>query len=153
MNKLIIIFIAIVVSVSNLYSQNKTISGKVITEYLEPVPYALIFINDSVEVGRTDSNGFLQIDIPVSVEKLLFKGVGFEPAIIKLAGTCNDVEIVMMLSGTYDFMTLKKVDKLRKKKFNRLSEIHKEAFSKGIFKTNNVCSTQEFIAYYKKKRN
>ena len=65
-------------------------------------------INDTVEVGKTDLNGFFQIDIPVSEKKILFKYVGLEPAIIELVDTCNEVEIVMMLSGTYDFKTLRK---------------------------------------------
>jgi hypothetical protein len=57
-----------------------------------------------------------------------------------------------MLSSTYDFMTLKKVDRLRMKRFNKLPELHKEAFEKGIFKTENACYTQEFIPHNKKKQ-
>lgn len=153
MKKLIIIFLVLGASTSSLYSQNKTIKGKVISNQFETMAGVLIRINDTVEVGRTDLNGFFQLNIPVSEKKILFKGVGLEPAIIELVDTCNEVEIVMMLSGTYDFMTLKKVDRLRKKKFKKLPELHKEAFAKGIFKTDKVCYIQEFIPYYKKKQN
>ena len=90
-------------------------------------------INDTVEVGRTDLNGFFQIDIPVSVKKILFRAVGIDPATIELVDKCDEVEVVMMLSGTYDFITLKKVDRLRMKRFKKLPELHKEAFEKGIF--------------------
>jgi hypothetical protein len=70
MKKLIITFIVIVVSACSLYSQNKTIKGRVISDDFETVPLASIMINDTVEVGKTDLNGFFKIDIPVSVNKL-----------------------------------------------------------------------------------
>jgi len=110
-------------------------------------------INDTVEVGRTDLNGFFQIDIPVSEKKIVFRFLGLEPAIIEFLDKCDEVEVVMMLSGTYDFMTLKKVDRLRMIRFKKLPELHKAAFEKGIFKTDKACYTQEFIPYYKKKQN
>ncbi len=151
MKKLIITFIVIIVSTCSLYSQNKTIKGRVISDDFEIVPLASIMINDTVEVGKTDLNGFFQIDIPVSEKKILFRFVGLEPAIIAIVDTCNEVEVVMMLSGTYDFKTPKKVDRLRKERFKKLPELHKEAFAKGIFKTDKACYTQEFIPHYKKK--
>lgn len=152
MKKLIITFIVIVVSTCNLYSQNKTIKGRVIDDNLEILPYVSIVIDDTVNVGRTDLNGFFQIDIPVSEEKILFRSVGLELAIIELVDACNEVEVVMMLSGTYDFITLKKADRLRMKRFKKLPALHKEAFAKGIFKTGKACYTQEFMPYYKKKQ-
>ncbi len=151
MKKLLTIFIVLIVSTCSLYSQNKTIKGKVITEDLDTLPYMLIFINDTVKVGRTDLNGFFQIDVPVSVKKILFMNVGFEPAAIEFVDTCDEVEVVMMFSVTYDFITLKKVDRLRMKRFKKLPELHKEAFAKGLFKTVKACYTQEFIPYYKRK--
>jgi len=152
MKKLLIIFIVLSVSTCSLYSQNKTIKGRVIDDNLETLPYVSIVINDTVEVGKTDLNGFFQIDIPVSVKKLLFSTVGIELASIELVDKCDEVEVVMMLSSTYDFITLKKVDRLRMKRFKKLPELHKEAFNKGIFKTDNACYTQEFIPHYKQKQ-
>ena len=38
------------------------------------------------------------------------------------------------------------------KRFKKLPELHKEAFEKGIFKTDEAFYTQEFIPYYKKKQ-
>lgn len=148
--KLIITFIVMVVSACSVYSQNKTIKGRVISDDFENVSLASIMINDTVEVGRTDLNGFFQIDVPISVDKLLFIFVGIEPTKIVLAYNCNDVEVVMMLSGTYDFITLKKADRLRIKRFKKLREIHKQAFAKGIFKTDKACYTQEFMPHYKR---
>ena len=152
MKKLVIIFIILSVSNCSLYSQNKTIKGRVIAEDLETVPLASIMINDTVEVGKTDLNGFFQIDIPVSMNKLLFIFVGIEPTKIEIADTCDEVEVVMMLSRIYDFKTLKKVNRLQMKRFKKLPELHKEAFEKGLFKTDRACYTQKFIPYYKKKQ-
>jgi hypothetical protein len=39
------------------------------------------------------------------------------------------------------------------KRFKKLPELHKEAFEKGIFKTDKACYTREFIPDYKKKQN
>lgn len=152
MKKLLIVFILLSVSTCSLYSQNKNIKGRVITEFLEPMPGVSITINDTVKVGETDLNGFFQIDIPVSVKKIVFQGVGLEPAIIDLADKCHEAEVVMMPSSTYDFITLKKVDRLRMKRFKKLPKVHKEAFEKGIFKTDSACYTQEFRPDYKKHK-
>jgi hypothetical protein len=152
MKKLIITFIVIVVSACSLYSQNKTIKGRVISNQFDIMVGVSIMINDTVKVGKTDLNGFFQIEISDSVKKILFGDVGMELASIELIDTCDEVEIVMLLRGTYDFKTPKKVDRLRVKRFKKLPELHKEAFAKGIFKTDKVCYTQEFIPHYKKKQ-
>ena len=55
-------------------------------------------------------------------------------------------------SSTYDFITFKKEDKLRMKRFKKLPKLHKEAFAKGIFKTDKACYTQEFMPHYTKKQ-
>lgn len=151
MKKLILAFIVCVVSTYSLYSQNKIIKGRVMSDHFETGSLVTIMINDTAKVGSTDFDGFFQIDIPVSVNKISFWSVGMETTTINLVDKCDELEVVMMLSCTYDFMTLKKVDRLRKKQFDKLPELHKEAFEKGIFKTDKPCYIQEFKPYYKKK--
>lgn len=152
MKKLLIPLFVISVSTSSLYSQNKIINGRVIENHtLNPLSYVAIVINDTVQVGRTDLNGFFQIDVRPSGKKILFQSIGMEPATIELDDNCNEAEVVMMFSGSYDFMSLKKVDRLRRKIFKKLPELHKEAFAKGIFKTEKACYSQEFIPHYEKK--
>lgn len=152
MKKLLIIFIVLSVSTCGLYSQNKTIKGRVISDQFDTSLEVLIMINDTVEVGRTDLNGFFQIDIPVSVKKILFRSIGLDPTIIELEDKCDEVEVVMMLGSTDDFITFKKADRLRMKRFMKLPELHKEAFEKGIFKTDKACYKQEFTPFYTKKQ-
>ena len=149
--KKLFIFIMLCVSTSSLHAQNKIIKGRVIDDFLETTRGALIMINDTVEVGKTDINGFFQVEIPVSVKKMLFRFIGLEPTTIEITDKCDEVDVVMMASGSYDFMSLKKVDRLRMKRFKQLPEKRKEAFAKGLFKTDTTCYTQQFIPYYKKK--
>ena len=144
MKKLIIIYILLCVSTCCLYSQNKIIKGRVISDDFETVPLASIMINDTIEVGKTDLNGFFQIEIPVSEKKILFRNIGFEQAIIEFVDTCDEVEVVLMLSSTYDFMTPRRVERKRKKRYKKLPEIHKQAFEKGIFKSSVPCVSYVF---------
>jgi hypothetical protein len=150
MRKLLILFIVFSLSICKLYSQDKTVKGRVVDNNFETLPYVSIIINDTVEIGRTDLNGFFQIELPVSVKKLMFRTVGIDWASIGIEDKCDEVEVVMMLRGTHDFITLKKVDKIRMKRFKKLPELHKEAFEKGLFKTDKACYTREFIPDYKK---
>jgi hypothetical protein len=152
MKKLLIISFVLSVLTDSLYSQNKTIKGRVISNRFDILIGVPIMINDTLEAGKTDLNGFFQIDIPVSVGKLLFRYASHEPVIIKLLDKCDEVEVVMMLSSSYDFKTPRKVDRLRMKRFKKLPELHKNAFEKGLFKTDMACYIQEFIAYYKRKQ-
>ena len=152
MKKLLILFIVIGISMCSLYSQTKTIKGRVISDYFDILPGVSIMINDTVEVGRTDLNGFFQIDIPISVKKILFGSVGLDPTTIELVDKCDKIEVVMMLSGTYDFITLKKVDRLRMKEFKKLPELHKKAFEKGIFETDKACYIRKFESYFLQKK-
>ncbi len=151
MKKLLILFIVIIVSICSLYSQNKTIKGRVISEFFETMPGVSIMINDTVEVGRTDLNGFFQIDIPVSEKKILFGSVGLDPTTIELVDKCDKIEVVMMLSSTYDFITLKRAERKSKKRYKKLPEIHKQAFEKGIFETEYACYNREFESFYLKE--
>ena len=150
MKKLLIIFIVLGILTSSLYSQNKTIKGRVIDDNLETLPYVSIVINDSVEIGKTDLNGFFQIDIPVSEKKILFESIGLDPTTIDLVDKCDKIEVVMMLSGTYDFITLKRVDRKREKSYKKLPDIHRQAFEKGIFETEYACYNRKFEPFYKR---
>lgn len=148
----LIIVILLTLSTYDLYAQNRTIKGRVIDELLQTMPYTSIMINDTVNIGKTDLDGFFEVEIPVAVKKVSLASVGFDPTIIGLTDNCNEIEVVMMMMGTYDFVTLKRVDKLRMKRFKMLPELHKQAFEKGLFKTEKACYTEEFVPFYYKKK-
>ncbi len=151
MKKLSILFIVISISICSLYSQTKTIKGMVISENFEILPQVSIMINDTVEVGRTDANGFFLIDIPISEKKITFVFVGLETTNLELIDKCDRIEVVMMYIYIYDFMTLKRAERKREKRYKRLSEIHKQAFERSLFETEYACYNREFESLYLNK--
>ena len=148
MKRLLVTFFVISISTYSIYSQTKTIKGRVIAEDLETMPGVSIMIKDTVEVGKTDMNGYFQIDIPISEKKILFWFVGLEPTTIELVDKCDKTEVVMMYIYTYDFITLKRAEKKREKRYKKLPEIHRQAFEKGIFKTDKACYIRNFEPFY-----
>ena len=148
MKRLLVTFFVISISTYSIYSQTKTIKGRVIAEDLETMPGVSIMIKDTVEVGKTDMKGYFQIDIPISEKKILFWFVGLEPTTIELVDKCDKTEVVMMYIYTYDFITLKHAERKRKKRYKKLPEIHRQAFEKGIFKTDKACYIRNFEPFY-----
>ena len=144
--------IFILVSFLSVKAQDLTLKGRIISEDLETLPEVRITNHNDELLGITDIDGKFDISIPNEVLKLNISFVGMEPTVIELTGSCDSLEVIMMIETIYDFISLKKVDKLRMKRFKKLPELHKEAFKKGIFKTDNACYTQEFIHYCKKKQ-
>jgi hypothetical protein len=66
---------------------------------------------------------------------------------IKLKKDCDTVEVVMMYGVIYDFMTLRKVDRLRKKRFDNLPNLHSDAVKNGLFENKNICYDRVFEEY------
>lgn len=106
-----------------------------------------IMINDTIEIGKTDIDGFFKIDIPISEKKISFVYVGMESATVELIDKCEKIELVMMYRYYYDFISLKQIEKERKKRYKKLSIIHKEAFEKGIFETEYACFIRKFESW------
>lgn len=152
MKKKLMVFILLCNSAYSLYAQNRTIKGRVIDDGLKTLPYLPIVINDTVKIGKTDLNGFFQIEIPVSVKKISLEFIGYYPATFELSDNCDEVELIMMSTYTYDFITARRADKLLMKRFMKLPDLHRQAFEKGLFKTGKACYKQEFVPFYHKKR-
>ncbi len=122
----------------------QTLSGKTIDQFLESAIGITIFDKDTTKIGQSDLNGYFQIKVPKETDKLIFAGVGYEWATITIPKECNNLEIILFLASTYDFMSPKKVDRLREKEFEKLSELHFQAFQKGLFKTEKPCVIRKF---------
>ncbi len=148
MNKFIILVLTI--SISNLFAQNKTIRGRIIGEDLEALPYCSIYLNGNEVFDKSDKDGYFQIEFPVTVKNIKFGCVGFELANIIFDDNCKEMEVIMISDVNYDFITLKKVDRLRMRMYKKLPKIRKEAYLKGLFKSEKHCYLQEFVPYYKK---
>lgn len=152
MKKLLALLIISIISIVHLNAQNKIIEGRVIDNNLETLPGVQIFINDTIKIGQTNLEGFFKIEIPSNKNKISFKYVGMDPATIELVDQCEQIEVIMMLTGTHDFESLKRSEKERKKNFKLLPEIHKQAYNKGIFKLEKPCYNREFEPYFLDKK-
>lgn len=136
-----------------VHAQELKLKGRIIAEDLEVLPEVKITNQKNELLGITDIEGKFEISIPSKTLKLHIYFIGMETTIIELSSNCIFLEVVLMFDVLYDFISLKKADRLRIKRFKNLPELHKEAFEKGIFKTDKRCYTQEFMNYYKKKHN
>jgi len=142
-----ILFIAVLYFNLNLNGQTRIIIGRVISEDLEPLPMLNIENSDNIILGKTDMDGSFKIRISQETESLLFRYIGMEWTDIRLKKDCDTVEVVMMYDMIYDFMTSKKIDRLRKKRFDNLPNLHSEAVKNGLFENRNICYDRVFEAY------
>jgi len=131
----------------NLNGQTRTIIGRVISEDLESLPMLDIRNSDSLLLGKTDMDGRFKISIPQETDSLLFRYLGMEWTDIRLKKECDTIEVVLMYDAIYDFMTSRKIDRLRKKRFDNLPNIHSDAVNIGLFESNNICYDRDFEAY------
>ncbi|MCK0156024.1 carboxypeptidase-like regulatory domain-containing protein [Cellulophaga sp. F20128] len=128
----------------------RTLRGKTIDQFLESAIGITIFDKDTIKIGQSDLNGYFQIKLPKETDKLIFAGVGYEWATITVSKECENQEIILFLATTYDFMSPRKVDRHRKKEFEKLPELHSQAFQKGIFETEKPCVIRKFESYQPK---
>jgi len=131
----------------HLNGQNRIISGRVISEDFEPLPMLNIQNSDTLLLGKTDMDGRFKISIPQETDRLLFSFLGMEWTEIKLRKDCDTIEVLIMHEVIYDFITLKKVDRLRKKRFDNLSNLHSVAVKNGLFENNKICYERTFEGY------
>ena len=124
--------------------QNRIIRGQVIDEELQALPMAQIYTTDTLLLGETDMAGKFEISIPHNTKNLLFGFVGYEWSNIALANNCPTVEIIMLQQGLYHYKSTAKVDRIRRRRFDKIPEHHSDAVKKGIFKNNNLCYKMTF---------
>lgn len=146
MRLLIILTIYLIPFVST--GQTRTITGKVIDEFeLTTIPQVRIQISDTVQLGTTDMNGNFRIELPTGTDQLILSFIGFELTTVQVPSNCDNLEIIMMMQGTYDFMTTRTVNKKRYRRFRRLNDRHEEAFEKGVFNSKVPCVTYIYSKY------
>jgi hypothetical protein len=130
----------------NLIGQTRTIIGRVISEDFESLPMLDIRDSDSLLLGKTDMDGRFKISISQETDSLMLRYLGMEWTDIGLKKDCDTVEVVMMYDVIYDFMTSRKIDRLRKKRFDNLPTLHSDAVKNGLFENNNICYERDFEA-------
>lgn len=147
MREISIVVLLISICVMSLSAQEKTIKGRIISEYLEPLPGVRIQNADTLLFGITDIDGRFSINITEKTQRLILSWVGMEWTTIELTPDCDSIEVIMMIEALYDFTSFKKIDRLRKKRFKKLHKIRESAIKRGIFEIRDVCHTQYFSFY------
>lgn len=109
------------------------------TKKMAPLWYVGVYLNDWDKVGETDSNGKFEIAVPIGVDSIIFFGVGYEPLLVRLAPECRRIEAIMIPAGTYDFMSPAKVDRQRRRYFDKISKLYPVAVRKGLFASDSPC--------------
>ena len=128
--------------------QVRTITGKVVSEFdFQPIAEVKIQNIDTSQLGTTDLTGSFKIELPIGVDYLLLSSLSMEWTLIKVPANCNTLEVIMIVDGTYDFMTTRKVNRKRYKIFKDLPKKHQQAYSKGIFTSIAPCLTYIFQKY------
>jgi len=140
-----IIFFLTLHFVTNILGQTRTLTGKIIDHEFITLYQVKIFNADTVPLATTDMNGNFSVTIPPDTKKLIVATVGMEWKSLDLLKDCNDLEIILQPMWTYDFKLSGKVDRLRKKQFEKLQALHQSAFEKGIFKRDKPCYVDKFI--------
>ncbi|MDO5971374.1 hypothetical protein Q4Q35_16325 [Flavivirga aquimarina] len=139
-------FISFFFCLFTTFGQQK-ISGRIIGEDLGIGMGIKIFDKDTTEIGKTDFNGYFEIELQKNHKKLIFAGLGYEWTKIKLPINCENLEIILLYDGNYHYKSNRKVDRIRKKRFDKINEFHLQAFNKGLFKTEKPCFNGEFEPY------
>ncbi len=148
--RIILTFILLIyLAKGDLLGQTKTITGLIVSEELEAIPAVSIHLKNSTIFGQTDIDGRFTIELPENTDSLLLSFIGFESTTIKFQEDCDTLEVILMVHVIYDFMSLGRINRLRKKRFKKLTSLHTKAYEKGIFKTEKPCYHQEFNPYFK----
>lgn len=104
----------------------------------------MIWLHDTLQIGVSGLNGDFTIELPANEEEIEIGMLGMETASIRVPATCSHVEIIMTMSGTYHYRSHKKIDRIRKGSFDKIPELHAQAFEKGVFTSPTPCYTSAF---------
>jgi hypothetical protein len=130
--------------------QTKTLRGKVLlsepsyekgvdSEFLL-APDAKIFSEDTFELGTSNKQGIFEIEVPENTSKIYVAWVAYDWETIELSDNCEQLEIVLIPAVIYDFVSLKRANKLNEKHRNKwLPELYQQAFEQGYITSENPC--------------
>jgi hypothetical protein len=124
--------------------QTRTITGKVIDENLETLPGVRVGYRDTAQLTVTDLKGNFKIELPLEEEVLVLSMIGMEWTSIHVPSNCDHLEVILLADGIYHYKSHRKIDRLRKKEFDKLPQLHAAAVSKGPFVHHAPCFTREF---------
>ena len=132
------------------YGQSKTLKGKVVlsepsyekgvdSEFLL-APDAFVFSTDTTKLGATNKQGIFEIEVPINTREIIVSWVAYDWEPIELSGNCDFIEIVLIPAVIYDFVSIKRANKLNAKHRKKwLPELYRQAYEQGMIKSENPC--------------
>jgi len=144
----VLLTLLVVLSFGTAHAQpTKTLTGRILDNRLEGLPAADICAQDTTVIGTTDKEGYFQIDVPIDTYTLLVSYVGMEWAVVNLSAACLNIEIILLYTSSYDFMSVRRVNRQRFSRFKHLPRRHQEAYEKGLFKSRIPCAFPIFTKW------
>jgi len=130
------------------FGQNSiSINGKVVDDGLYPFPGVELIINDKI-LAVTDFDGKFNIEIDKNTSQIVFRLAGTEPLTVTLKNDCNKIELIFPNDGgCYLGASLQKVNRIRKRNFEKRKKLYKTAYEKGIFSSESLCGEIQFEPY------
>ena len=87
MKKVVIFFVAAMMSVGLAFAQNQTVTGLVTDASTgEPIPFASIQVKGTMTGASSDALGLYSINVKSKDAVLIFSSVGYEPSEVAVAG-------------------------------------------------------------------
>ena len=140
---ILFLFLFVSINLVEAYGQ-RSVKGRIIDENFDEFIGARLYDRDYNLLLEADLKGFFEVNISNETNKLVFGFIGYEHANIELSDSCNYVEIILLPDAHYDFMSSRKIDRLRKKEFDKLPQLHLTAIEKGLFTNEIICYSREF---------
>ncbi|WP_460500233.1 hypothetical protein [Hymenobacter agri] len=125
----------------------KTLTGRVLSDELVGAPRVYIYARDTTNIGMTDMDGNFKVDVPLNTNTLIFGTVGMEWTTVKLDGACSNLEVILMSASSFDFMSVRRVNREMFKRFKHLPQLHQQAYEKGLFKSPAPCASPIFTEW------
>jgi hypothetical protein len=137
--------LAVVLCLGTARAQStKTLTGRILSDDLAGYPRVDIRARDTTVLGTTDREGYFKLDVPTTTNTLLFTAVGMEWTAVSLSADCSTLEIILLSRPTYDFMSVRRVNRQRFKQFKHVPHLHQEAYEKGLFTPRSPCAAPIF---------
>lgn len=131
--------ILLILIVQRSYGQKDVINGKIVDESLAGIPWVFIEF-DSKIIDTTDFNGNFKLNLTAEMKKITVRAFGFQPEVVNISEKCNIIEVVLLESGTYDFVNLKTAERKKLRRRNKvLSKLYTTAYQKKIFINEKPC--------------
>ncbi len=128
----------IMLTISGMIGQTKTVSGRVMDEHLEPLPGAIIQTLDTLYQVRADENGYYSMELPNIIKNLRVINIAMETETFKLGDNCV-FNIILLDDMIVEFETEKDHLRSYKKRRKGRKKIYQKAIRKGVLSPNKPC--------------